>query len=175
MSNDPVRDAIEATRAMTQQMIDNAAANNQNIAAGLTANNQAIQAVKASVDTAKTETNAKLDLIKSVNDGIKTASELTNTKLDLLVKVPNTGHKVTINAVGATPTKIPATPLANRIRMWVMNDAGTVIRVGELDVTITKGIEMKNSECREFVIGPGIQLWAIKASGSGSVVTEEFA
>lgn len=85
--------------------------------------------------------------------------------------------KVTL-ATGGTAQKCPATPLANRKKLWVQNISDKPMFFGASTVTssgATRGYEIDNGGSETFDLGHSVDLWGICATSSKDLVVLEFS
>lgn len=81
-------------------------------------------------------------------------------------------------AVANTAQKVPATPLANRKKLWIQNASDKPVFVGTSTVTTsgaTQGYEISNGGSEMFDAGPNNEVWAVCGSNTKRVVALEFS
>lgn len=74
-----------------------------------------------------------------------------------------------------TECKVGGSPLANRKVLYIENQTGTQIFYGPTGVTTGTGARLANNQAVFLSVGPAISVYVIKASGSGTVIVQEFA
>ena len=95
----------------------------------------------------------------------------------LLNAVTDTLHAdpvLTEVTVGTSEVALPPNPLRGRKYVMIQNKTGSSIFIGPSGVTTTVGVEIASGATERIALGRA-QLYAIKASGSGSVFVLEFA
>lgn len=71
--------------------------------------------------------------------------------------------------------KVGGSPLSNRKMLYIENRTGTQIFYGPTGVTTANGARLANNQAVFLSVGPAISVFVIKASGSGTVIVQEFA
>lgn len=74
-----------------------------------------------------------------------------------------------------TECKVGVSNLANRKMLYIENQTGTQIFYGPTGVTTGTGARLANNQAVFLSVGPAISVFVIKASGSGTVIVQEFA
>jgi hypothetical protein len=95
------------------------------------------------------------------------------------------GGSVGINTsyIGGTVTattseieaKVGVAPLTGRQLLYIENRSGANIFYGPTGVTSSTGAKLANNQAVFLSIGPSLSVFVIRASGSGTVVVQEFS
>jgi hypothetical protein len=108
--------------------------------------------------------------------GNASLTTLITNLLELIAStVPNISYVSTLVTVTTAATKLPATNLTGRKNMIIFNDSGANIFHGPAGVTATTGVRIANQTAAYLTVGPAIDVYAIRASGSGPVIVQEIS
>jgi hypothetical protein len=106
--------------------------------------------------------------------GAATEATLAIIEADLVPNVAYVSGAVAVTTTQAE-AKVGATPLANRITLTIENKGTAVIFVGPTGVTSTSGLRIMRNQVRDFVVGPGISVFMITASGAATAIVQEMS
>lgn len=84
------------------------------------------------------------------------------------------GGTITCTSV-QTECKVGVNTLANRQVLYIENSTGTQIFYGPSGVTTSTGARLANNQAVFLSVGSNIHVYVIKASGSGTVIVQEFS
>ena len=99
---------------------------------------------------------------------------LTLIEADL---VPNVAYVSGAVAISTTQVeaRVGGAPLANRITLTIENTGASVIYVGPTGVTSSNGLRIMRGQVRDFVVGPGISVFMVTASGVSTAIVQEMS
>lgn len=88
----------------------------------------------------------------------------------------NESIKQTAVTIGVTATPLPATALAGRREIWIRNDSGATVYLGNANITAanTGGYPLATANDKPFKLGDQVVLYGIAAT-EREVLVVEFA